>query len=276
MSQKGTRPGPDRSRRVEPVPAVPVVPLDRLGLTAEAPTAADEFPEHARAHLLTTSVSRLNRLRAAVLGCNDGVTSTAGLVVGVAGATTSTSALLIAGISGVVAGSLSMGGGEFTSVSAQRDSQEALLAVQRHELETVPDEELDELAHLYVQKGLSTTLASQVAAELTNRDALAAHADIELGIDLDDLVKPWDAAIASSTAFALGGVLPIVAILLPPTGARVPVCFLAVAAALAITGNVAARLGQAPSGRATLRNVVVGMLAMATTYAIGLVVGTEL
>ena len=276
MSEQGGR---SAHERVDPVP---VVPLDRLGLTADQPASPDlpdlpdGFPEHARAHLLTTSVSRLNRLRAAVLGCNDGVTSTAGLVVGVAGATTSTSALLIAGISGVVAGSLSMGGGEFTSVSAQRDSQEALLAVQRHELETVPDEELDELAHLYVQKGLSTTLASQVAAELTNRDALAAHADIELGIDLDDLVKPWDAAIASSVAFALGGVLPILAILLPPAEARVPVCFLAVAAALAITGNVAARLGQAPSGRATLRNVVVGMLAMATTYAIGLAVGTEL
>jgi len=170
----------------------------------DAVVAGEDFPEHARAHLLRTSVSRLNRLRAAVLGGNDGVTSTAGLVVGVAGATTSTSALLIAGVSGVVAGSLSMGGGEFTSVSAQRDSQDALLAQQRHELETVPDEELDELAHLYVQKGLSTVLAHQVAAELTSRDALAAHADIELGIDLDDLVRPWDAAIASAVAFALG------------------------------------------------------------------------
>lgn len=242
----------------------------------DAVVAGEDFPEHARAHLLRTSVSRLNRLRAAVLGGNDGVTSTAGLVVGVAGATTSTSALLIAGVSGVVAGSLSMGGGEFTLVSAQRDSQDALLAQQRHELETVPDEELDELAHLYVQKGLSTVLAHQVAAELTSRDALAAHADIELGIDLDDLVRPWDAAIASAVAFALGGVVPILAILLPPDTARVPVCFLAVAATLAVTGNIAARLGQAPSGRATLRNVVVGMLAMAITYGIGLAVGTEL
>lgn len=241
-----------------------------------ADRAADEFPEHARAHLLTTSVSRLNRLRAAVLGGNDGITSTAGLVVGVAGATAGTGALLIAGVSGVVAGALSMGGGEFTSVSAQRDSQEALLARQRHELETVPDEELDELAHLYAQKGLSTQLAHQVAAELTARDALAAHADIELGIDVDDLVRPWDAAAASALAFAVGGVLPILAILLPPVSVRVPVCFAAVALGLAVTGNVAARLGRAPAARATVRNVLVGVAAMALTYAIGTLVGTGL
>lgn len=238
--------------------------------------AADDFPEHARAHLLSTSVSRLNRLRAAVLGANDGITSTAGLVVGVAGATDSAPALLVAGVSGIVAGSLSMGGGEYTSVSAQRDSQDALLAQQRHELETVPDEELDELAHLYARKGLSTALAHRVAAELTSRDALAAHADIELGIDVDDLVRPWDAAVASAVAFALGGVLPILAILVPPASWRVPVCFLAVALGLAVSGWVAAHLGQAPRGRATARTVVVGLLAMTTTYAIGRLVGTQL
>ncbi len=242
----------------------------------ETRPVAEEFPEHARAHLLSTSVSRLNRLRAAVLGANDGLTSTAGLVVGVAGATSGVAPLVIAGVSGLVAGSLSMGGGEFTSVSAQRDSQEALLALQRHELETVPDEELDELAHLYAQKGLSTALAREVAAELTSRDALAAHADIELGIDVTDLVSPVEAALASAVAFALGGLLPILAVLLPPTSWRVPVTFATVAAGLALTGHVAARLGQAPPGRATLRNVVIGLLAMAITYGIGTAVGTAL
>ena len=148
-----------------------------------AAPAAEELPADASAHLLTTSVSRLNRLRAGVLGCNDGITSTAGLVVGVAAGTTSTTALALAGLSGLVAGSLSMGGGEFTSVQAQRDSQEELLRKQRAELENIPREELDELAHLYVERGLSVRLAREVAAELTARDALAAHAEAELGID---------------------------------------------------------------------------------------------
>ena len=118
-------------------------------------TDEPELPPHASSHLLSTSVNRLNRLRAAVLGCNDGLISTAGLVVGVAAATTGTTTLALAGLSGLVAGSLSMGGGEYTSVRAQLDSQEALLRLQRAELEDVPDEELDELALLYVQKGLS-------------------------------------------------------------------------------------------------------------------------
>lgn len=234
----------------------------------------EALPRDVSAHLLTTSVSRLNRLRAAVLGCNDGVTSTAGLVVGVAGAGGSGAALAIAGISGLVAGGLSMGGGEYTSVRAQRDSHDALLARQRHELETIPDEELDELAHLYAAKGLSTGLAHQVAAELTNRDALAAHADVELGIDLDDLVNPWEAAVASAVSFLLGGLLPVLAVLLAPASWRIPVTVGAVVVGLALTGWAGARLGGAPTGRATVRNTVVGAGAMAVAYAIGSVVGT--
>ena len=164
-------------------------------------TDEPELPPHASSHLLSTSVNRLNRLRAAVLGCNDGLISTAGLVVGVAAATTGTTTLALAGLSGLVAGSLSMGGGEYTSVRAQLDSQEALLRLQRAELEDVPDEELDELALLYVEKGLSLRLARQVAQELTARDALAAHAEAELGIDLSDLVSPWQASVASALVF---------------------------------------------------------------------------
>jgi len=218
---------------------------------------------------LSTSVSRLNRLRAGVLGCNDGITSTAGLVVGVAAATTSTTALALAGLSGLVAGSLSMGGGEFTSVQAQRDSQEALLRAQRAELQTIPHEELDELAHLYRQRGLSLRLAREVAAELTARDALAAHAEAELGIDLGDLVKPWEASLASALSYLAGGLLPLFAVLLPPAAARVGVCVAAVLLGLAATGYLAARAGSAPAGRATLRNLLVGAATMAVTYAIG-------
>jgi VIT1/CCC1 family predicted Fe2+/Mn2+ transporter len=261
-----------------PVPVDPVVVDEPAPTTgpSPAPGAAVEsdFPEHAQAHLLTTSMGRLNKIRAAVLGGNDGMTSTAGLVVGVAGATSTTTPVLIAGLSGLVAGALSMGGGEFTSVSAQRDAQEALLARQRHELETIPQEELDELAHLYAQKGLSSRLAREVALQLTSRDALAAHADIELGIDLDDLLSPRDAALASTVAFFFGGVLPLLAILLPPAPIRIAVCFVTVAVGLAVTGFVAARLGRARPWRGALRNTVIGVIAMGVTYGIGSIVGT--
>jgi len=240
------------------------------------PSDDDRLPEHASAHLLSTSVSRLNRLRAGVLGCNDGMTSTAGLVVGVAATHPGTTALAFAGLSGLLAGSLSMGGGEFTSVRAARDSQDALLRIQRTELETVPQEELDELAHLYMQRGLSLRLAREVAAELTAGDALAAHAEAELGIDLSDQVNPWEAAFASALSFLLGGVLSLLAILLPPAAVRIPVCVVTVLAGLALTGYVAARFGSSPTGRAALRNLVVGAGTMAVTYGLGTLGGTLL
>ncbi len=238
-------------------------------------TDDEQLPAHASAHLLSTSVGRLNRLRAAVLGCNDGITSTAGLVVGVAAATASTRALTLAGLSGLVAGSLAMGGGEYTSVRAQRDSHDALLRTQRAELAAVPDEELDELAHLYMQKGLSLRLAREVAAELTEKDALAAHADAELGIDLEDLVNPWEASLASALSYLTGGLLSLVAILLPPRSYRVPVCVGAVLLGLGITGYLAARLGRSPTGRSTLRNILVGGATMAVTYGLG-AIGSDL
>jgi vacuolar iron transporter family protein len=228
-----------------------------------------ELPPHASSHLLSTSVNSLNRLRAAVLGCNDGLISTAGLVVGVAAATSGATTLALAGLSGLAAGSLSMGGGEYTSVRAQRDSQEALLHAQRAELATVPGEELDELAFLYVQMGLSLRLAREVARELSDRDALAAHAEAELGIDLGDLVSPWQASIASALSFLAGGLVSLIAILLPPHKYRILVCVIAVISGLALTGFVSARLGKAPPGRATLRNIMVGALTMAVTYALG-------
>ncbi|MFF5078368.1 VIT family protein [Actinoplanes sp. NPDC000266] len=221
----------------------------------------------------TARPGRLNWLRAGVLGANDGIVSTAGLVVGVAGATTSTGPLLTAGIAGLAAGAVSMALGEYVSVSSQRDSEKALLAKEKAELADFPDQELEELAALYEAKGLSPATARQVALELTERDAFAAHADVELHLDPDELTSPWQAAGASAIAFTTGSLLPLAAILLPPPAARVPVTFAVVMVALALTGWLSARLGGARRSRAVLRLVVGGALAMAVTYGIGSLVG---
>ena len=217
---------------------------------------------------------RLNWLRAGVLGANDGIVSTAGLVVGVAGATTSTGPILTAGIAGLAAGAVSMALGEYVSVSSQRDTERALLEKERGELADFPEEEFEELTALYEAKGLSESTARQVALELTEKDAFAAHADVELHLDPDELTSPWQAAAASAVAFTTGSVLPLVAILLPPPGARVPVTFVVVVVALAATGFLSAWLGGARPGRAVARLVVGGAIAMAVTYGIGALVGT--
>ncbi|MFE7584885.1 VIT family protein [Streptomyces gardneri] len=217
--------------------------------------------------------SRLNWLRAAVLGANDGVVSTAGLVVGVAGATESRAALLTAGLSGLLAGSMSMAAGEYVSVSTQRDSEEAALAQEKRELREDPEAELAELTTLLAARGLSADVAREAAEQLTERDALRAHARVELGIDPDDLTNPWHAAGASFLAFTVGALLPLLAIVLPPTSVRLWVTVGSVLAALALTGWWSARLGSAPAGRAILRNVGGGALAMAVTYAAGSLLG---
>ena len=216
---------------------------------------------------------RLNWLRAGVLGANDGLVSTAGLVVGVAGATTSTGPILTAGVAGLVAGAVSMALGEYVSVSSQRDTERALLEKERGELAEFPEEEFEELTALYEAKGLSEATARQVARELTDKDAFAAHADAELHLDPDELTKPWQAAGASAVAFTTGSVLPLLAVLLPPPGARVPVTFVVVVAALAATGYLSAWLGGARPGRAVLRLVLGGAVAMAVTYGVGALVG---
>jgi VIT1/CCC1 family predicted Fe2+/Mn2+ transporter len=216
---------------------------------------------------------QLNRLRAGVLGANDGIVSTAGLVVGVAGATTDRGAVLIAGLAGTVAGALSMAGGEYVSVSTQRDTERATLAKERWELEHLPDEELAELAGMYRDKGLPPDLAQAVAEALTSHDALAAHAETELGIDPDEQVDPWQAAWVSLLSFTVGALLPLLAIVLPPLSWRVPVTVAAVTMTLAATGVISARLGGAPPRRALVRNVGVGMLTMGITFATGAVVG---
>lgn len=217
---------------------------------------------------------RLNWLRAGVLGANDGIVSVASLVVGVAGATTDNAALLVAGIAGLVGGAISMALGEYVSVSSQRDSEKALIAKEREELRTMPEEELAELTELYRQRGLSEETAHKVAAELTAHDALAAHLEVELGIDQEDLVNPWHAAISSAISFTIGALLPLLAILLPPPEWRVPVTFVAVLIALALTGWISAKVGGAAPLRASMRLVLGGALALIATWLIGTLLGT--
>ncbi|WP_240311738.1 VIT1/CCC1 transporter family protein [Nocardioides houyundeii] len=221
------------------------------------------------------SAARLNWLRAGVLGANDGIVSTAGLVAGVAGATDDTSAIVVAGIAGVIAGALSMAAGEYVSVSTQRDSERSSLLREKQELIDDPVSELAELTGLLREKGISEPLARQVAEELTQHDALAAHADVELGLDPDALTNPWHAAWASMIAFVLGALLPLLVIAFSPTGTRVAITGLAVATALAVTGFISARLGGSPAGRAVLRTVTGGLLAMVVTHLVGNVVGPQ-
>ncbi|OFE15498.1 hypothetical protein BA895_06490 [Humibacillus sp. DSM 29435] len=224
----------------------------------------------------STMTSRLNWLRAGVLGANDGIVSTAGVVVGFAGATSNRGAIILAGIAALAAGALSMAAGEYVSVSTQRDSERALIKLERQELHDDPDGELAELAEMYEHKGLSRDLARQVAVELTAKDPLSAHADIELGIDPDDLTNPWAAAGASMGAFIVGALLPLLTITFAPEHLRTMVTFTAVALALVLTGWASARLGRSPVPRAIARNVVGGLLAMVITYVIGAVVGLNL
>jgi len=200
--------------------------------------------------------------------------SVASLVVGVAGATTDTPALLVAGVAGLVGGAISMALGEYVSVSSQRDSERALIEKETRELREMPDEELDELTALYRARGLTEATARQVATELTAHDALAAHLEVELHIDQDDLVSPWQAALSSAVAFTLGALLPLLTILLLPPALKIPLTFVAVLVALAMTGTVSAHLGGSGKLRATLRLVIGGGLALIVTWAIGSLLGT--
>jgi VIT1/CCC1 family predicted Fe2+/Mn2+ transporter len=218
---------------------------------------------------------RLNWLRAGVLGANDGIVSVAAIAVGVAGATTATAPILTAGLAALVGGAISMALGEYVSVSGQRDSEHALIEKERRELEETPDEELAELAGLYEAKGLSKETALAVAVELTEHDALAAHLSAELNIDQNDVVSPWHATFASAAAFFVGGVIPLLAILLPPERLRVPVTFTVVLLALAATGVISAHIGGAGRIRAAARVVIGGALALAATFTIGALLGTS-
>ncbi len=222
------------------------------------------------------SAGRLNWLRAGVLGADDGIVSVAGIVIGVAGASASRGVIFTAGLAGLVAGAVSMSLGEYVSVSSQRDSESAQLAMERAELAQHPEAELAELAAIYRAKGLSAATARTVAAELTAHGAFAAHAEAELHINPDDLAWPLQAAAASAFSFILGALLPMLAILLPPVTWRVPVTFMAVLVALALTGAISAGIGRSNVRRAVLRVVIGGGAGLALTYGIGHLFGTAI
>ncbi len=216
---------------------------------------------------------RLNWLRAGVLGANDGIVSVAGVVVGVAAATPgNVPAIATAGIAALVAGAFSMAGGEYVSVSTQRDTEKALIANELRELKEQPAAELAELTGLYRKRGLSPELARRVAVELTQHDALAAHAEVELGLDPEELTSPWLAALSSFVAFTVGALIPLIMIVLPIGNAMIATAA-AVVIGLFLTGWISARLGKAPALPAILRNVLMGSATMAATYLIGLAFG---
>jgi vacuolar iron transporter family protein len=213
-------------------------------------------------------------LRAAVLGANDGIVSTASLVLGVAASGASGAAIVVAGSAGLVAGALSMAAGEYVSVSSQRDTERADLAVERRELREDPTGELRELALIYERRGLAPPLATEVAQALTGHDALAAHARDELGLDEESLSRPLQAAWASALSFSAGAALPLAAVAATPASARAWVAVGVTLVALALLGDLGARLGGAERGRATVRVVAWGAVAMAVTAGIGALVGT--
>lgn len=243
--------------------------------TQVAAAAAGEATHAGEPHS-GASAGKLNWLRAGVLGANDGIVSVAGIVVGVAGATAARGPIFTAGIAGLVAGAVSMALGEYVSVSSQRDAETALLAQEKRELAETPEDERAELTALYEAKGLCAATARQVAAELTEHDALAAHLDVELHIDPDDLANPVQAAAASALSFTIGALLPLLAILLPPRPWRVAVTVVAVLAALALTGTVSSHLGGGNTRRAVIRVLIGGALGLALTYAIGRLFGTAI
>ncbi|AZQ76553.1 VIT family protein [Flaviflexus ciconiae] len=220
--------------------------------------------------------SKLNWLRAGVLGANDGIVSTAGIVMGVAGAAVSDQALIASGVAGLVAGAISMAVGEYVSVSSQRDTEKAEIDVLRKRLDENPENQRLSLAHTFEREGLSKKTSLAVAAELSDSDAIGAHARYELGINADELTNPWHAAWASMIAFVVGAIIPLIAMVASPDSVRVVATIVAVVIALIITGTTSARLGGAPVGRAIVRVVIGGLAAMLITYAIGALVGVVL
>lgn len=219
-------------------------------------------------------VERVGWLRAAVLGANDGILSTASLIAGVASADGSQKSILIAGVAGLVAGALSMAAGEYVSVSSQRDAENADLARERKELVDQPDFELQELANIYVARGVEPVLARKVAQQLMARDAIGVHAREELGISELTTARPITAALASAASFAVGAAVPVLVALFSPEGRVTWLVTAASLVCLAILGAVGARAGGANVGRAVLRVTFWGALAMALTAAIGHLSGT--
>ena len=216
---------------------------------------------------------RAGWLRAAVLGANDGLISTAALIVGVAAADSSRSAVIIAGIAGMTAGSLSMAAGEYVSVSSQRDTEQADIARETAELRQFPEAEQAELAAIYESRGLSPATAALVAEELAQHDLLRIHARDELGIDLDNLANPVQASVVSALSFVVGAAVPILVVIGAPAAARVAATMLVTLVGLVALGATGARLGGAPTGRAAVRVLVGGTAALLIALGIGALTG---
>ena len=224
-------------------------------------------------HTERHQVGRLGWLRAAVLGANDGIVSTASLIVGVAAASGSSQAILIAGVAALVAGALSMAAGEYVSVSAQSDSESADLARERRELVEEVESEREELTRIYIGRGLDADLARKVALQLMDHDALGAHARDELGISDITAARPLQAALTSAASFATGATVPLLVVLLSPVAALIPSTVVASLVCLVVLGVVSARTGGAKPLRAALRVLIWGGLAMGITAAVGRVFG---
>jgi len=229
---------------------------------------------HVQAHPEGHLVSRIGWLRAAVLGANDGIVSTASLIVGVAAASAATADVLIAGVAGLVAGAMSMAAGEYVSVSSQSDTEQADLARERAELASQPEFERDELVRIYIKRGVAPDLAHQVSEQLMAKDALGAHARDELGISEVTIARPVQAALTSAATFAVGAALPLAMVMLVPRAALVVSVSVASLLFLALLGAVGARAGGADVVKATLRVTFWGALAMALTAGIGAIFGT--
>jgi VIT1/CCC1 family predicted Fe2+/Mn2+ transporter len=227
-----------------------------------------------RVHLESHLVSRIGWLRAAVLGANDGIVSTASLIVGVAAAATTPSGVLIAGVAGLVAGAMSMAAGEYVSVSSQSDTEQADLGRERKELSENAEFELDELAQIYVKRGVDQSLARQVAQQLMKKDALGAHAHDELGISEITTARPVQAALTSAATFSVGAAMPLLMVVVSPAAMLVPIVSAASLGFLALLGAIGARAGGANVLKATARVTFWGALAMALTAGIGAIVGT--
>ncbi|WP_040160924.1 VIT1/CCC1 transporter family protein [Nigerium massiliense] len=239
------------------------------------PATSDSESTRPEPHADTNLAHKLNWLRAGVLGANDGIVSVAATLVGVAGATSAIGPIAAAGTAAVVGGAISMALGEYVSVSSSSDAQTALIAKERRELEEDPEGEFQELVGLYEEQGLCRETATMVATELTEKDALGAHLNMELNLDEDEVVSPWQAAGSSFLSFVIGALLPFLTMVLSPADIRVPATFVVTIVALALTGATGAYLGQARIGRATIRVVLGGIAALAITFLVGRLLGTS-
>jgi len=221
------------------------------------------------ANKLSNKNKKSNRLRAAVMGSNDGILSISGLVIGIASAGGSKIFILTAGLAGIAAGAISMAAGEYISVSAERDNEQALLHKENLELRDRPQYELNELATLYKNRGLKPETALAVAKELTSTDALLAHSAMELNIDPQHLTNPWHSVFASALSYTSGATIPLIAIMLPTGALSIPLTFISVIFALILTGYISAKASGSNKIKSILRVVACGVIAMAITFSIG-------